>query len=515
MFASYAVFGHHRPLNAVARRRGDPGREHGHDGQRPARLPGPVQHRLVVPAHPLARLRRAIGVAAAAHRRSGQHLVGLHARRCGVHRGGRDGVVRADADGRIGATGRSLGWRGGRPDQALPVASPGSCRPAARAAPSASHSGPNSQVQQHGRPSGELAVTIRRNPTDDGDLLLASGHPRQDRPHRLGPEHVDVGRHPGRRTDLRPARRRRRSGGSPQLHVHRDAERIHWVDDPVAADADQRRPGGPADHRRRGAATSPRWIATTGAARTPSPPSPRSTATTPDSSTSPRSARRTPTYPDEIKALYLAIVDGTLGPNALALEAKIRDEAASQAPIDLANQIVAELHSSTYVYQTDVRDVPCAGISTVECFATFKKGFCQYYAPTMAVILRHMGIPTRIAEGFLPGSRDLNAATEQIPFSNAHAWVEVYFPGYGWLTFDPTGGNVSQLAPLPSGNPTASGSPAADPEHRGRRGRCPRSVDEGGAGRRRRPVPGRPGLARSARGRAGAPAADRREPWRS
>ena len=63
--------------------------------------------------------------------------------------------------------------------------------------------------------------------------------------------------------------------------------------------------------------------------------------------------------------------------------------------------------------------MPCAGISTVECFATYKKGFCQYYAPTMAVILRHMGIPTRIAEGFLPGSRDANAATEQIPASAA------------------------------------------------------------------------------------------------
>lgn len=164
------------------------------------------------------------------------------------------------------------------------------------------------------------------------------------------------------------------------------------------------------------------------------------------------------TYPDEIKALYLPFADGMLGPEALKLEAKIIDEAASQAPIDLANQLVAELHSSTYEYQTDVRDLPCAGLSTVECFAIYKKGFCQYYAATMAVILRDLGIPTRIAQGFLPGARDRNAATEQVLFSNAHAWVEVYFPGYGWLPFDPTGNNISQLAPLPSGNPTASGS---------------------------------------------------------
>ena len=164
------------------------------------------------------------------------------------------------------------------------------------------------------------------------------------------------------------------------------------------------------------------------------------------------------TYSDEIKALYLPLPPDSLGPNALKLEAKIRDEAASPAPYDLANQLVTELHSSTYKYETDLRDLPCAGLSKVECFATYKRGFCQYYAATMAVILRDMGVPTRIAQGFLPGSRDRNAATETILFSDAHAWVEVYFPGYGWIPFDPTGNNLSQIAQLPPGNPTASGS---------------------------------------------------------
>ncbi len=74
----------------------------------------------------------------------------------------------------------------------------------------------------------------------------------------------------------------------------------------------------------------------------------------------------------------------------------------------------------------------------------------------MAVLLRSMGVPTRIAVGFLPGSVDLLTGVETVRNSSAHAWVEVYFPGYGWVTFDPTGGNVSQLTPLPSGKPTAS-----------------------------------------------------------
>jgi transglutaminase-like putative cysteine protease len=92
-------------------------------------------------------------------------------------------------------------------------------------------------------------------------------------------------------------------------------------------------------------------------------------------------------------------------------------------------------------------------------FATFKKGYCQYYAATMAVILRDMGVPTRIAEGFLPGSRDPNSGIELVQASSAHAWVEVYFEGYGWVPFNPTGGDVVQLAPLPSGNPVASSGP--------------------------------------------------------
>lgn len=155
-------------------------------------------------------------------------------------------------------------------------------------------------------------------------------------------------------------------------------------------------------------------------------------------------------YPQEVKDLYLQVAPGSIGTNARKLEDKVRAEAASSAPFDLASQIVTELHSSAYVYDTDVRDLPCATLSTAECFATYRRGFCQYYATTMAVLLRDMGVPTRIAEGFLPGSVDPNTGIETIQASSRSTWVEVYFPGHGWVTFDPTGGNPSQVEPLPS-----------------------------------------------------------------
>lgn len=164
-------------------------------------------------------------------------------------------------------------------------------------------------------------------------------------------------------------------------------------------------------------------------------------------------------YPQEVIDRYLAVADGAIGPDAQALEDKVVAEARSNTPYDLAAQMVEELHSSSYIYQTDVRGLDCAGIGTVECFARYKRGFCQYYAGTMAVILRDLGVPTRIAQGFLPGSRDPRTGVERILNSNAHAWVEAYFPGYGWVTFDPTGGGVAAIAPLPSGRPVASGSP--------------------------------------------------------
>ena len=195
--------------------------------------------------------------------------------------------------------------------------------------------------------------------------------------------------------------------------------------------------------------------------------------------------RATPTaYPQEITDLYLApLPPGSIGPEALKLEAKILAEAKSNAPVDLANQLVAELHSSTYIYDTDVRELDCAALSTVECFATFKRGFCQYYAATMAVMLRDLGVPTRVVEGFLPGSRDVNI--EEVRFSDAHAWVEVYFAGVGWVPFDPTGNGLSQIAPLPSGFPVAA-SPSAGSSSRPGASREPRDrldpEDPGGIG---------------------------------
>ena len=161
-------------------------------------------------------------------------------------------------------------------------------------------------------------------------------------------------------------------------------------------------------------------------------------------------------YPSDIKQLYTTVPQGSLGPSSLQLLAQLKIKAATTVrggtvtPFDLAQTIQNELQ--TFEYATDVRDLPCTSISVVECFARYKKGYCQYYASTMAMLLRQEGIPARMVEGFLPGERDQRTGQEAIYTDGAHAWVEVWFPGFGWQAFDPTGGGrAAQLAPLPSG----------------------------------------------------------------
>ncbi len=67
-----------------------------------------------------------------------------------------------------------------------------------------------------------------------------------------------------------------------------------------------------------------------------------------------------------------------------------------------------------------------------------KQGHCEYFASSMAVMLRTLGIPSRIVNGFRGG--EFNDLTGQyvIRASNAHSWVEAFFPGFGWISFDPT-----------------------------------------------------------------------------
>ncbi len=138
-----------------------------------------------------------------------------------------------------------------------------------------------------------------------------------------------------------------------------------------------------------------------------------------------------------------------------ALAHKITDTA--RTPVDkilaIRNYFLAKDENGEQIYKyTDnpgVPDLPSA--SKLMYFLNENhKGYCAYYAGATLFMLRSLGIPSRIAVGFLTEDRsDKNKGWYWYYANQAHAWVQVYFPGYGWLDFDTTVGNDNEERPTP------------------------------------------------------------------
>ena len=83
--------------------------------------------------------------------------------------------------------------------------------------------------------------------------------------------------------------------------------------------------------------------------------------------------------------------------------------------------------------------VPPEGRDAVDFFLfDTDVGFCEQFASATAIMLRELGIPTRVVAGYLPGNRNPFTGYYEVKNSDAHTWVEVWFPNFGWYEFDPT-----------------------------------------------------------------------------
>lgn len=124
-----------------------------------------------------------------------------------------------------------------------------------------------------------------------------------------------------------------------------------------------------------------------------------------------------------------------------SLPQRVRDEAKRVAnqqatPYDVA--VAIESYLRTFPYDTDVESPP-TGRDTVDFFLfDLKRGYFDYQASAMAVLLRSLGIPARVAVGYVLDPAEVNETTYTVSKKDAYAWVEVYFPGYGWVNFNPT-----------------------------------------------------------------------------
>ena len=188
-------------------------------------------------------------------------------------------------------------------------------------------------------------------------------------------------------------------------------------------------------------------------------------------------------YPDWVRNLYLYVSPSVTGRTA-QLAVDIVNEAQATTVYDQAKAIESWLRANILYNETIPR--PPNGQDPVDwVLFDHREGYCNYYASAMIVMLRTLGIPARLAAGFAQGDWDPAQGGFVVTERDAHTWVEAYFPGYGWIEFEPTAAQapleregeqdfseqvIPEMAPsatpteTPTPLPTATPAPTDTPE---------------------------------------------------
>ncbi len=153
-------------------------------------------------------------------------------------------------------------------------------------------------------------------------------------------------------------------------------------------------------------------------------------------------------YPDWVTKKYLQLPP-SFSPRIKELAQQITADA--ETPFDKASAITVYLRNNIE-YAATVPSAPRNKDMLEWILFDYKKGYCVYYASSEILMLRSLGIPARMAVGFAQGERDGNDYI--VRRLHAHAWPEVYFPGIGWVEFEPTGNQPSLSRPLPPRDPS-------------------------------------------------------------
>lgn len=152
-----------------------------------------------------------------------------------------------------------------------------------------------------------------------------------------------------------------------------------------------------------------------------------------------------------------AVLERYASPPAVSARVASWVEQATSGAATPYDQVVAlqSRLAQTVSYSLDA-PLPPLGVDVVDHFLfEARAGWCEQIASTLTLGLRHLGTPARLATGFAPGEWDRGAGHFVVRARDAHAWVEVWFPGVGWQGFDPTtavplGGEPAAPLPEPS-----------------------------------------------------------------
>lgn len=161
-------------------------------------------------------------------------------------------------------------------------------------------------------------------------------------------------------------------------------------------------------------------------------------------------------YPEWVRERYLQLPE-TVTPRTRELAQGIAGNMAT--PYDKAQAVTAWLRTNIQ-YQRVTEAPPPEGEPLDWFLFEYKIGFCNYYATAEVVMLRSVGVPARLAVGYARGDYDAERGVYEVWAEDYHAWPEVYFPGYGWVEFEPTVSQPPLIRPAP---PSAAGAEPDDP----------------------------------------------------
>ncbi|MEP6752813.1 MAG: transglutaminaseTgpA domain-containing protein [Candidatus Dormiibacterota bacterium] len=159
-------------------------------------------------------------------------------------------------------------------------------------------------------------------------------------------------------------------------------------------------------------------------------------------------------YPKWLADYSRLPAEGYRNPDVIAriheLAVEITTTARAITPYDKAKAIETYLRKN-YTYTLTPPPLP-QGADAIDYFLfSSKRGYCEFFATAMGDLLRSIGIPARLVNGFGQGQFDVSSHSYVVRGEDAHTWVESYFPAYGWITFEPT--PDSFYTPVPRGNP--------------------------------------------------------------
>jgi transglutaminase-like putative cysteine protease len=161
------------------------------------------------------------------------------------------------------------------------------------------------------------------------------------------------------------------------------------------------------------------------------------------------------TYPEWMAPFMALPKNGYRSPDVLAAihnkALEIVQAAGATNPYDMAAAIEGYLRNpNNFKYSLAAQAPP--GIDPVYWFLfQGHVGYCEFFATAMGDMLRSLGIPTRLVNGFGPGTFNPQTESNVVRGEDAHTWVEVYFPNYGWIPFEPTPDDLGVYQPIPRG----------------------------------------------------------------